>query len=71
MGVKSTVRLNREEAERRFVEMKLERKRAKYQDKAKALSSVELEDILERWNDEAHEGEGFENYLVSDNNLVD
>jgi hypothetical protein len=64
MGVKSTVRLTREEAERRFVELYVKRKENKIRAKAVALSDQELEDKLERWNDAVHDGEGFENYLI-------
>lgn len=66
MGVKSTVYLTREEAERKFVELYMQRKKLQQKARAKAvmLSDTELEDKLEIWNDEAHDGEGFENYLI-------
>lgn len=30
------------------------------------MSDVDLEVIIECWNDELHDGEGFENYLIID-----
>lgn len=64
MGVKSTTKLTRSEAEAMFVGMKLDRKRSKYEARAAVTPNEELEIKLERMNDEAHDGEGFENYLI-------
>ncbi len=69
MGAKSTVDLTRQQAEDRFVELYLLRKRteAKAREKARRLTNTELEDKLEQYNDEALEqggGYGLENYLI-------
>lgn len=66
MGVKSTVHLTREAAEKKFVELFIIRKHQKIKAKATKLSDKDLEDKLEIWNDEAHDGEGFENYIITD-----
>ena len=64
MGVKSTVRLTRQEAEDRYVQFKLDRKRPKYEAMAKEKSDEDLELLIERWNDEAYDGQGFDNYSI-------
>jgi len=71
MGVKSTQRLTRAEAENLYVELKLEGKRAKFELKAKNFGSEELENLLEAMNDDAHGGEGFRNYIVEDGEPYD
>ena len=66
MSVKSTIPLLREEAERRVVEYLVAKAAA-----VSHMPSWELEDLLTRLNDEAHDGEGFENYrIVLDDWLV-
>lgn len=64
MGVKSTTRLTREEAERRYVQFKLDEKREKYARKVKQFSDTDLENILEEMNDAKYEGGGFDNFLI-------
>lgn len=66
MGVKYTKDLTRENAESRYVEyrirwMDLERR---FREEAALMSDGELESVLERLNDAAHDGEGFENYSI-------
>ena len=63
MGVKSTVELTRKEAEAKAVDLynKLHMGNYYYH-----MSDVALEDLIESWNDEAHNGEGFENYRIID-----
>lgn len=70
MGVKSTVSITRESAERRWVDMKLESKRPKFEAKAKELSDTELENALEEMNDARYGGEGFDNYAIDDANTL-
>ena len=67
MGVKSTVYLTRQEAVEKYVELYMKRKgERRARAKAAALSQTELENTLERWNDEcsANGEEGFENYAI-------
>jgi hypothetical protein len=64
MGVKSTVYLTRKQAEDKFIDLYIQRKMGKFRAKAAVLSDTELENKLERWNDEANDGEGFENYII-------
>jgi hypothetical protein len=60
MGVKSTVELTRKEAEDKADELYSKRRMGQYNH----MSDVALEDLIERWNDEVHDGEGFENYRI-------
>ena len=64
MGVKSTVRLTRAQAVERYVDLKIEAKRRKLRQKAAQFTDEQLEDEVMRLNDEAHDGEGFENYSI-------
>lgn len=64
MSVKETQDLTRQEAEQKFFDLYTTHKRHKIMAKAARLSDTELEDLLEKWNDEFHGGEGFENYLI-------
>ena len=64
MGVKSTRELTRDHAENLFVELWLKTKERKARSKAVAMSDKELEYVLQTLNDEAHDGEGFTNYLI-------
>lgn len=72
MGVKSTVRLTRKEAEAQFVSNYIDAKRNKAEIKAKqkvlALSNVALEDALEDYNDFLYRDTmgGFDNYLITE-----
>lgn len=66
MGVKSTVILTRADAEQRFVDLTLAAHRVARETQAKFYSNEVLEDLLERMNDAAHDGEGFENYLIEE-----
>jgi hypothetical protein len=59
MGVKSTVRLTRAEAEQRYINYLIQPPRTLF-------SNEQLADILERMNDEVHGGQGFENYVITD-----
>jgi hypothetical protein len=64
MSVKSTKRLTRSEAEELMVELRAKSLHRMFKAEAVLLSNRQLEDTLERLNDELHDGEGFENYLV-------
>lgn len=65
MGVKSTVTLARDVAIERYVELALPNARRLLRAQAVALSNKQLEDTLEKMNDERAGGEGFENYIVT------
>lgn len=72
MGVKSTVRLSRREAEERYVRFKLSEKTLEraYRAEAVRMSDTELEDVLERLNDESYRDNygsygGFDNYSIT------
>jgi hypothetical protein len=60
MGVKSTVELTRKEAEEKAAELYSKQRMGRYYH----MSDVDLEDLIESWNDEVHGGEGFENYRI-------
>ena len=64
MGVKSTVRLTREEAIEKAVELFTEVHRRKIASQFFIMSNEELAEKLMEMNDEAKGGEGFENYMV-------
>lgn len=64
MGVKSTVRITRADAVRRATDLELICWRRIVEAKFTALSDKDLEDVLERMNDAANDGEGFENYII-------
>ena len=64
MGVKSTTRLTREDAEALYAEFKARDKIRKYRSKAVAMTDKELEDEIERLNDKYLDG-GFDNYLIT------
>lgn len=66
MGVKSTMYLTRQQAEEKFLDLYIRLKGHKIRAKAAKLSDQELEDKLERWNDRANDGEGFENYIINE-----
>ena len=68
MGVKSTYSLTRRKAEDKYVELKMESQKSQRMFRAQAvmMEDKELEDELERLNDENHNGEGFENYSIND-----
>ena len=63
MGVKSTVDLTREMAEAKYKELY-----GQVNDIPIPESNRELADILRDWNDIANNGEGFENYRITDGN---
>lgn len=67
MGVKSTVILTREEAEKKYVDLKLKDESLVRTLRAEAaqMGEVQLENELETLNDKQAGGEGFENYLIS------
>ena len=62
MGVKSTVELTRKEAQAKAAELHSELSIGRYYH----MSDVALEDLIETWNDEVHNGEGFANYRIVD-----
>ncbi len=62
MGVKSTVELTRKEAEAKAAELYCKLSMGQYYH----MSDVDLEDLIESWNDEVNDGEGFENYRIID-----
>ncbi|UTU09629.1 hypothetical protein CcrBL47_gp343 [Caulobacter phage BL47] len=71
MGVKTTVRLSRQEAEERYVRFKLADKTLarSYRAQAALMSDKDLEDVLERLNDESYRDDygtygGYDNYLI-------
>ena len=66
MGVKSTRTLTRDEAVKKYVDLKMEddKLRRQFQAEAVLMGTVELENELERLNDAARGGEGFENYSI-------
>lgn len=64
MGVKSTVSLTRSEAIAKYADLKAKTKRRKYEAKAIRMDRRELEDEIERLNDEVNGGEGYENYVI-------
>ncbi|AXQ69916.1 hypothetical protein HOU03_gp352 [Caulobacter phage CcrSC] len=72
MGVKSTVRLSRQEAEERYVRLKLEDQALARSFRAEAvmMTDTQLEDVLERLNDDRYRDEygsssGYDNYLIT------
>ena len=62
MGVKSTVEITRKEAEAKAFELYSKLFIGYYC----SMSDVDLEDLIESWNDALHDGEGFENYRIID-----
>jgi len=66
MGVKSTYYITRQEAEDRFVRLYLETMNLEslVRDFAKSMDDKKLEDEVERLNDLANGGEGFQNYII-------
>lgn len=64
MGVKSTVSLTRLEAIEKYADLKAKTKRRKYEAKAISMDRRQLEDEIERLNDEVSDGEGYENYVI-------
>ena len=69
MGVKSTQHLTRKRAEEIYAELRMEQERRKYMSQAALLTNMELEDEIERLNDEKYSQEnagstGFDNYLI-------
>ena len=59
MGVQSTIEITREDAEKKYVEMKLETRRKTYEQIAALLDDEALEDAIE---------EHFYNYLIAKRN---
>ena len=64
MGVKSTVTLSREEAEDKYWDLI---ERLSPQSKRVPYDTETLEDLLELLNDRVNGGEGFENYMIREN----
>jgi hypothetical protein len=71
MGVKSTITLSRDEAERKYFNLMLELAKRQLRASAVPLDNKTLEDVLEVLNDAANDGEGFENYTIEGNDIVD
>lgn len=69
MGVKSTVQLKRSEALNFYAELRGKAMRDAFKAEALVMSYAALEDSLERMNDAEHDGEGFENYRITENDL--
>ena len=68
MGVKSTTKLTREEAEQKFIYFTQEMSKRSLKRGVKIYDDTKLEDILERMNNEVHDGEGFDNYRIVEEN---
>lgn len=66
MSVKTTIILTRKEAEDKYISLKQEMKQRSFRAEAVGMDNHYLEASLERMNDFLHEGEGFENYSVSE-----
>lgn len=68
MSVKSTQRITRQDAESRYLNLRLADKKliGSIRGEAACLSNEELEKELEQMNDKHHGGEGFENYLITE-----
>lgn len=64
MGVKYTVRLTREQAISRIVEIQLEWSRRLFENQYGLSPNYDLVETLEKLNDKRAGGEGFENYLI-------
>lgn len=62
MSVKSIVELTRNQAERKYYDLLAKL----HNDRLWMFSDTELEILLEEMNDKAHDGEGFENYIIVD-----
>lgn len=65
MGVKEIIFLSRDTAISKAVDLYIEKKKNKFIAKFTAMGNHELEDWLEETNDLLHDGEGFENYLIT------
>lgn len=65
MSAKSTLHISRKQAEWQFIELYLERRAATAARKAAAMTDNEMEDTLERWNNERNDGESLRNYSIS------
>lgn len=71
MGVKSTMTISRDRAERMYVEFKARLLDRQFRSQAVAMTDTELEDELERLNDEYYsreygDGGGFDNYIIGE-----
>lgn len=64
MGVKSTVELTREEAEKRLLDIRMKAGKKLMARHIAFYDDKELEDKLEIENDRRAGGEGFENYSI-------
>lgn len=66
MSIKSTVKLTRDEAERKYVGLLTRYTNRSYVMEmwVKGLDDRELESNLEEMNDQVNQGEGFENYRI-------
>jgi len=64
MGVKSTRELTRKKAEELYVILKKELSTRIFLAEAVSMSDNDIEDVLEQMNDNANDGEGFENYRI-------
>ena len=66
MGVKGTVEFTRREAEEKYIDFCLEELTLFLKKSVKTYTNSFLESELERLNDEAHEGMGYNNYLIKE-----
>jgi hypothetical protein len=65
MGVKSTITLTREEAEKKYVELMQREEARRFRAQAAYMDKSELEFELERLDDKlSYSGESFNNYLI-------
>ncbi len=74
MGIKSTMKISRGRAERMYAEFRARELERQFRAQAVAMNNVELEDELERLNDEYYQREygygstGFDNYIIEGGN---
>lgn len=66
MSVKSTIELTRMEAVSRAADLHQQMERRKIEAFYFVMENEELAEKLEIMNDNAHKGEGFENYRITD-----
>lgn len=64
MGVKSTRTITFEEAFDMYADFKIDRERIRLRCEAMMMSRTDLENILEKLNDERSGGECFRNYSI-------
>jgi len=64
MGVKSTRELTRKQAEELYVELRKKDMERTFRAEAVQGTDKELEAVLERMDDEQHDGESYRNYSI-------